>query len=71
MLDLDSLVRPNVKSLVPYSCARDEFKGKEGVFLDANENPYGYLNRYPDPYQKDLKIAISKLKAIPTEKIFL
>ena len=71
MLDPDSLVRPNVKSLVPYSCARDEFKGKEGVFLDANENPYGYLNRYPDPYQKDLKIAISKLKAIPTEKIFL
>lgn len=71
MLNLDSLVRPNVKSLVPYSCARDEFKGKEGVFLDANENPYGYLNRYPDPYQKDLKIAISKLRAIPTEKIFL
>lgn len=71
MFDLDSLVRPNVKSLVPYSCARDEFQGKEGVFLDANENPYGYLNRYPDPYQKDLKIAISRLRAIPPEKIFL
>ncbi len=39
--------------------------------MDANENPYGKLNRYPDPYQKELKTAISKLKEIPEEKIFL
>ena len=71
MFNPDDLVRPNVKALVPYSCARDEFQGKEGVFLDANENPYGYLNRYPDPYQKDLKIAISKLRKIAAERIFL
>ncbi|HQG63484.1 MAG TPA: histidinol-phosphate transaminase [Bacteroidales bacterium] len=71
MFNPDYLVRPNVKALVPYSCARDEFQGKEGVFLDANENPYGYLNRYPDPYQRDLKIAISKLRKIPAERIFL
>jgi histidinol-phosphate aminotransferase len=71
MFNPDNLVRPNVRTLVPYSCARDEFQGKEGVFLDANENPYGYLNRYPDPYQKDLKIAISKLRGIPAERIFL
>ena len=71
MFNPDYLVRPNVKALVPYLCARDEFQGKEGVFLDANENPYGYLNRYPDPYQRDLKIAISKLRKIPAERIFL
>ena len=49
MFDINKLVRDNVRNLTPYSCARDEFKGDTGVFLDANENPYGNLNRYPDP----------------------
>jgi histidinol-phosphate aminotransferase len=71
MIDLNELVRENVKKLIPYSCARDEFKGKSGIFMDANENPYGNLNRYPDPYQKELKTAISKLKGIEEDKIFL
>jgi len=71
MFDLDKLVRPNVRALSPYSCARDEYQGKEGIFLDANENPFGYLNRYPDPYQKELKEEISNLKGIAAEKIFL
>ncbi len=71
MTDIDSLVRKNVKELIPYSCARDEFAGSNGIFLDANENPYGILNRYPDPYHKDLRRAISKYKDIPFENIFL
>ena len=49
MTDINNLVRENVRKLKPYSCARDEFKGSTGIFLDANENPYGKLNRYPDP----------------------
>jgi histidinol-phosphate aminotransferase len=60
-----------VRLLTPYSCARDEYKGKEGIFLDANENPYGTLNRYPDPYQTELKMAVSRIKGVPPEKIFL
>jgi histidinol-phosphate aminotransferase len=68
---IDNLVRKNVRNLTPYSCARDEFQGKEGIFLDANENPYGSFNRYPDPYQKELKNAICRIKNIPSEKIFL
>lgn len=71
MVDVNKLVRENVKKLIPYSCARDEFKGTTGIFLDANENPYGKLNRYPDPYQRELKAAISKFKGIAEEKIFL
>jgi histidinol-phosphate aminotransferase len=71
MFDIEKIVRENVKSLVPYSCARDEFTGTEGTFLDANENPYGKLNRYPDPYQRELKKAISKTKGIVAGKIFL
>lgn len=71
MTDIHNLVRENVRNLTPYSCARDEFKGSSGIFMDANENPYGKLNRYPDPYQKELKKAISKFKGIPVENIFL
>jgi histidinol-phosphate aminotransferase len=71
MFDLEKLIRPNVKQLTPYSCARDEFQGKADVFLDANENPYGNLNRYPDPYQRVVKTEISKLKGVPVENIFL
>jgi len=71
MIDINKLVRDNVRSLVPYSCARDEFSGKEGIFMDANENPFGDLNRYPDPYHKKLKASVSKLKGIPVDNIFL
>ena len=71
MTDIHTLVRENVKKLTPYSCARDEFKGSSGIFLDANENPWGNLNRYPDPYQKELKKAVSEFKGIPVENIFL
>jgi len=71
MEKLDNLVRPNVRALNPYSCARDDFKGHEGIFLDANENPFGKLNRYPDPYQSELKSAIAVIKDMPTENIFL
>ena len=66
------LVRNNIRTLAPYSTARDEFKGSLGVFLDANESPYpNPFNRYPDPHQKILKEKISALKGMPVEKIFL
>jgi histidinol-phosphate aminotransferase len=71
MTDVNKLVRENVIKLIPYSSARDDYKGKSGIFLDANENPYGNLNRYPDPYQRELKTAISKIKGINEDKIFL
>lgn len=71
MFNLKKLVRPNILALKPYSSARDEFKGTEGVFLDANENPFGTLNRYPDSYQKELKDKLSGYKNIPPKNIFL
>ncbi|MDE5905577.1 histidinol-phosphate transaminase [Duncaniella sp.] len=68
-----SFVRPNILSLEPYSTARDEFKGGDiSVWLDANESPYpSGLNRYPDPHQKELKKAISDLKGIAPDHIFI
>lgn len=71
MFNLKTLVRPNILLLEPYSSARDEFNGTEGVFLDANENPFGTLNRYPDSYQKELKNILSANKNTPVENIFI
>ncbi len=70
--DIKGLVRSNIASLAPYSTARDEYGGKLGVFLDANESPYeNGFNRYPDPRQKELKGLISQIKGIPAENIFI
>lgn len=73
MTKLEQWVRPNIRSLSPYSTARDEAQGTPDVFLDANESPYtglGY-NRYPDPRQKALKARVSAIKGLPVENIFL
>ena len=74
--DVNALLRPNIRQLVPYSSARDEFKGEAQIFLDANENSLGspltkWYNRYPDPHQWKVKEAISKIKGIPPQHIFL
>ena len=71
MFQLDKIVRPNILNLKPYSSARDEYKGKDAVFLDANENPFGELNRYPDPHQTALKEKLGGIKSIGTENIFI
>ncbi len=73
---LERLLRENIKKLVPYSSARDEFKGEARVFLDANENSLGspltkWYNRYPDPLQWRVKEALSKIKGLPPQNIFL
>ncbi len=71
MIELNNLIRDNIKALKPYASARDEFSGTEGVFLDANENPFGDLNRYPDPYQMELKTALGKVKNIDSNSMFI
>ncbi len=71
MIEINTLVRENIKTLKPYSSARDEFSDSEGIFLDANENPFGEFNRYPDPYQRELKQVIGEYKSIDTSSIFI
>ncbi len=70
--DIQKLVRSNIVKLAPYSTARDEYGGKLGTFLDANESPYDNgCNRYPDPHQKELKNIIGKIKGVPASNIFI
>jgi histidinol-phosphate aminotransferase len=71
-MQLDNLVRQNILNLKPYSSARDEYKGNDAVFLDANESPYNFpYNRYPDPQQRRVKEKISKIKKVDDSMIFL
>jgi histidinol-phosphate aminotransferase len=76
LFNINDLVRENIKRLVPYSSARDEFKGEASIFLDANENSFGspltkWYNRYPDPLQSKVKQKLGEIKGIPPSKTFL
>lgn len=71
MNSINHLVRPNIAALQPYSSARDEYSGSAKVFLDANENPFGTLNRYPDPRQQELKVKLAEVKGVPAGQIFI
>lgn len=71
-----NFILEHIWNLKPYSSARDEFKGKEGVFLDANENPMGSgvsekWNRYPDPLQLTIKEQLAAIKQCRIDQIFL
>ena len=73
MKELKELTRENVWNIAPYSCARNEFSGRNAsVYLDANENPYNSpFNRYPDPLQLEVKKQLAKVKQVPEESIFI
>ncbi|MGY4536872.1 histidinol-phosphate aminotransferase [Mucilaginibacter sp. UYNi724] len=76
MFELNNILRENIKNLIPYSSARDEYTGEASVYLDANENAYGSplsnaYNRYPDPMQHQVKLRLSAIKGLPVRNIFL
>ncbi|NGY36980.1 histidinol-phosphate transaminase [Flavobacterium sp. XN-5] len=73
--DINNLVRENVKTMKPYSSARDEFKDfdvAQMIFLDANENPYqNGVNRYPDPQQSSVKAVLAKQRNLKVDQVLL
>jgi len=76
MFDINLLLRDNIKKLIPYASARDEFSGSAHIFLDANENSLGSTvtpayNRYPDPHQVKIKERLTEVKGLPPKNIFL
>jgi histidinol-phosphate aminotransferase len=76
MSDINFLLRDNIKKLIPYASARDEFSGNAHIFLDANENSLGSTvtpayNRYPDPHQIKIKERLTEIKGLPVKNIFL
>ncbi len=73
--DINNLVRENVKSMKPYSSARDEFEDfdtADMIFLDANENPFqNGVNRYPDPQQSNVKSVLATQNRVSKKQILL
>ena len=77
MIDIETLIRPNIRALKPYRSARQDYL--TGVLLDANENAFGSaitfdgldLNRYPDPFQTALRSRLARLHGVQRENIFV
>lgn len=73
--NINNFIRENIKSMQPYSSARDEYKdatSEEMIFLDANENPFeNGVNRYPDPQQHSVKDLLAAIKNINKKNILL
>jgi len=76
-MDIEALIRPNIRRLKPYRSARQDYTS--GILLDANENAFGSavtfdgleLNRYPDPSQQQLRSRIAQLHHVVPENIFV
>lgn len=75
-IDIPSLIRPNILGLKPYRSARDDFDS--GILLDANENALGApfeddleLNRYPMPYQEELRTKIAEFREVTPQNVFV
>lgn len=69
--NLENLIRENIRALVPYSSARSIYQNENAILLDANENPFGRYNRYPDPLQMKLKNKLATIKKTKPEQVFL
>ncbi len=77
IMNIELLIRPNIKSLQPYRAARHDYAS--GILLDANENSFGSvisfddveLNRYPDPLQAQLRSKLASLYGVQTENVFV
>jgi histidinol-phosphate aminotransferase len=71
MADFEKLLRKNIINLNPYSSARHEYLDKHAIYFDANENPYNIpYNRYPDPFQSELKTRLSVIRGVKPDNIF-
>lgn len=72
MRPLTQLIRPNILSLEPYTCARNEYTGEARAWLDANENSrIDGFNRYPDPLQIEVKTRLGAMRGVSVDRIFL
>ena len=73
-MNIENLLRENIRTIKAYSSARDEYKdaSSDMVFIDANENPFQTnINRYPDPQQSKVKERLAEIKGVSVSQILL
>ena len=72
-MNIDTLVRKNVKKMSSYLSARDDFNEqnvKKLIYLDANESPFdNRINRYPDNKHTELKKVVSDIKNVNVNEV--
>ena len=76
-MNIESLIRENIRALKPYHSARQDYLS--GILLDANENSFGSiiladnlsLNRYPDPYQREVRTVLAAMNDVALENVFV
>jgi histidinol-phosphate aminotransferase len=74
-MSIESLARPEIVAMKPYSSARKEAPSK-GVLLNANELPWSLLentdfNRYPDPQPEKLVSRLARLYDVPADHLLV
>lgn len=76
LFNIDLLLRENIRNLMANSVVATEINTEGKILLNTNENSLGsplkkWYNRYTNTYQQKLEKAISFVKNISTENIFL
>jgi histidinol-phosphate aminotransferase len=78
-MNIESLARPEIVAMKPYSSARKEAPGR-GILLNANEAPWPLLetgdsaaglNRYPDPQPAELVRRLAGLYGVSEEMMLV
>lgn len=69
--NLNKMIRPHLAGVKSYQTLRDSYIDKKPVYLDANENPFGQFNRYPDGDPIQLKKKLAEINHAKTENLFL
>lgn len=78
-MNIESLARPDIVAMKPYSSARKEAPG-EGILLNANEAPWSLLegsdweaslNRYPEPQPRALVERLARLYGVRAEQVLV
>lgn len=70
---LEQWIRPEMLNFKAYQSAREQLVDEEVIFLDANENPLydESLSRYPDPIQRELRLAIANRQGVAMENVLM
>ena len=69
--NLNEMIRPHLVGVNSYQTLRNSYIDKQAVYLDANENPFGEFNRYPDGDPIHLKKKLAEINQAKTENLFL